>query len=112
MKAKTSDSFCYCTQNTQQSAAGIHKISVFLLTTSPENLFAVECISKTRLYFCDKLLTCKHRKPREKLLGHTSQRNRKSRHIIDLAVEPTSREANGCLARHENCETIGSEKRS
>ena len=38
-------------------------------------------------------------------MGHTSQRNRKHRHIIDLAGE-----ANGCLARHETCETIAHRK--
>ena len=48
----------------------------------------------------------KHTKPKEKLTGHASQRNRKDRHIINLAGEPKSREPPGCWTRHENCETI------
>ena len=87
MKAKTSYNFCYCIQNIQQSEARVHKISVFLLTTSSDNLFAAECLSKIRLYFCDKLSTCKDTKPREKSMGHTSHRNKKRRHIINLPGE-------------------------
>ena len=87
MKAKTSYSFCYCTQNIQQSEAGVHKISIFLLTTSPDNLCAVGCLSNIGFIFCDKLSTCKRTKPREKSMGHTSHRNKKSHHIINLPGE-------------------------
>ena len=71
MKAKTCASFCYCTQNIQQSEAGVNKISVFLLTTSPDVLFDVECFLKIRFFYA-KLTVREQTKPQKKLMGHTS----------------------------------------